>query len=86
MRVVALAAALVFIAIVVAAFVDHAHKHHERAAARRDAWFCAHRGTHCDGADPIAIEDAWNRRERVYIGVAIVALAVSVGAAAKRRA
>jgi hypothetical protein len=67
------------------AVADHSHKHSTRAKAQRDAWFCRHRGTECGGADPAAIEAAWNRRERVYLVLAgalgLVALGSGVAAA-----
>ena len=71
-----------------AAVLDHSHKHRVRAAAQREAWFCKHRGTHCGGANPAAIEASWNRRERVYVVAAgalgIAAVASAAGAVRSR--
>jgi hypothetical protein len=70
------------------AVLDHSHKHRVRATAQRDAWFCTHHGTHCDGASPAAIEAAWNRRERVYVvaaGVLGVVVLASAAAAVRTR-
>jgi hypothetical protein len=74
-------------AVCAVAIVDHTHKHHERVAARRDAWFCQHRGTRCGRGDPVAIEAAWNDRERWYVGgaVALGVIATVAGGLVVRR-
>ena len=77
----AAAAAVLLVALCAVAVLDHTHKHDRRIAARRDAWFCRHRGTHCGGASPAAIEASWNRRERIYI-VAAGALGLTIVASA----
>jgi hypothetical protein len=81
-------AAVALCAVCVVAVVDHTYKHRERVAARRLAWICAHRATDCGGPDPAAIEAAWNRRERIYIGSALVlgaGLVTSLAGALRRR-
>jgi NhaP-type Na+/H+ or K+/H+ antiporter len=65
----------------IVAVADHTHKHSTRVAAQKAAWFCRHRGTECGGADPSAIERAWNRRERVYVVLAGALGAVAVASA-----
>jgi hypothetical protein len=79
---------VLLVALCVVAILDHTHKHDRRIAAQRDAWFCAHRGTHCGGANPAAIEAAWNRRERGYAVLAgalgIVVIASTVATARRR--
>ena len=77
---------MLLVAVCAVAVLDHTHKHDRRATATRDAWFCRNRGTHCGGADPAAIEAAWNRRERGYfVAVGVLGLVVITSAGAGLR-
>jgi hypothetical protein len=73
---------VLLVAVCAVAVVDHTRKHDRRVAAKRDAWFCRNRGTHCGGANAVAIEAAWNRRERAYfVAVGVLGLVVIASAA-----
>lgn len=70
------------------AVVDHTHKHRQRVAARRLAYLCTHRGIDCGGPQPAKIEAAWNRRERIYAGAAVllgICVVTSLGGALRLR-
>ena len=85
---VAAVAAAALVAVCAVAVTDHTHKHRQRAEARRLAYICAHRGVDCGGPDPAAIEAAWNRRERIYVGTALalgLAVVTTLGAVLRPR-
>jgi hypothetical protein len=67
------------------AAVDHARK--TRALHRADvaAWYCAHRGQHCDERKSDDIEDSWSARERVYKDLGVSFVVISLGVIAVRR-
>jgi hypothetical protein len=79
-----LAAAGVAVVTTVAA-VDHVHKTHAIARSSVAEWYCAHRGQQCGERRSDDIEDSWSARERVYKGLDVSFVVVSLGVVALRR-
>ena len=74
--------AVIGIAVVTAiGVVDHTRKTHALARASVSEWYCAHQGRQCDERKSDDIEDAWNARERVYIGMDVGFFVIAVAAA-----
>jgi len=65
--------------------VDHVRKTHALAKASVSDWYCAHRGLRCDEERSDEIEDRWSARERVYKGLDVSFVIVSLGVIAVRR-
>jgi hypothetical protein len=64
--VVAVAAAVLLLGTATASFVDH-RRYRERANHRElDEWYCEHLEQRCGRGESRAVEERWERRERVY--------------------
>jgi hypothetical protein len=62
------------------AWLDHRHKGRVMNRLQANEWYCAHRSTRCGEAGSARVEEWWETRERVYVGVvgaATVAFAVA---------
>jgi hypothetical protein len=71
--VVALVLAVVTAAV---ASVDHHRKTVALYRLQESEWFCAHQGLRCDDAGSAGLEERWEVREGIYLGVAGTAGAV----------
>ena len=79
LAVVALGVAIVTAAV---ASVDHHRKTVDIHRLQENEWFCAHQGLRCDDVGSVVVEERWEVREGIYLGVAGTAGAVFVIAAA----